>query len=91
TVCERLTAHQPLAARKGARERLWKIRAKRVVLATGAHERPIVFGNNDMPGIMLASAISTYIHRFGVVPGHKAVIFTNNDSAYQSAIDLKDS
>ncbi len=89
TVCERLTAHQPLPSRKGVRERLWKVRAKRVVLATGAHERPIVFGNNDIPGILMASAISTYIHRYGVVPGRKAVIFTNNDSAYQSAIDLK--
>jgi len=89
TVCQRLTDHHPLKSRSGVRERLWKVRAKRVVLATGAHERPIVFGNNDLPGVMLASAISTYIHRYSVLPGHRAVIFTNNDDGYQAAIDLK--
>lgn len=88
TVCERLTDHLPLQRRKGVRERLWKIRAAQVILATGAHERPIAFGNNDLPGILLASAISTYICRFGVLPGRRAVVFTNNDSAYQTALDL---
>jgi sarcosine oxidase subunit alpha len=91
TVCERLTGHLPLGQRQGVRERMWKVRARQVVLATGAHERPLVFGNNDLPGIMLASAISTYIHQFGVVPGRKAVICTNNDSAYRTAYDLKQS
>lgn len=89
TVCERLTDHLPIHHRKGVRERLWKVRAKQVVLATGAHERPLTFGNNDLPGIMLASAVSAYIHRFGVAPGRTAVICTNNDSAYRTAIDLK--
>jgi sarcosine oxidase, subunit alpha len=90
TICERLTDHLPLAQRSGARERLWRVRAKQVVLATGAIERPLVFSNNDRPGIMLASAVSTYANRYGVVPGSKVVIFTNNDSAYQSAFDLAD-
>ena len=67
-----------------------KIRAGRVILATGAHERPLVFGNNDLPGVMLASAVSAYIHRYGVLPGRDAVLFTNNDRAYQAAIDLAD-
>lgn len=86
---ERLTDHLPTGQKQGARERLWRVRAKRVVLATGAHERPLVFGNNDRPGVMLADAVSCYINRYGVVPGKKAVIFTNNDTAYQSALDLK--
>ncbi len=70
------------------RQRLWRVRAKQVVLAQGAFERPLVFCNNDRPGVMLASAVSTYINRYAVCPGSRAVIFTNNDSAYQAAIDL---
>jgi len=89
TVVQRLTDHLPVSMRKGTRELIWKIRAKRVILATGAHERPLVFGNNDLPGIMLASAVSTYIQRYGVLPGREAVVFTNNDDGYQSALDLK--
>ncbi|MEQ5843268.1 sarcosine oxidase subunit alpha family protein [Paraburkholderia acidicola] len=89
TVTQRLTDHLPVSMRKGSRELLWKIRAKRVILATGAHERPIVFGNNDLPGVMLASAVSTYVHRYGVLPGRTAVVFTNNDDGYQCALDLK--
>ena len=58
--------------------RLWHIRAKRIVLATGATERPIVFADNDRPGIMLAGAAATYVERYGVRPGERAVIFTNN-------------
>jgi sarcosine oxidase subunit alpha len=71
------------------RHRLWRVRAKRVILATGAIERPLVFSNNDRPGIMTASAVSTYINRFGVAPGRRAVAFTNNDSAYQTVLDLR--
>ena len=89
TVVQRLTDHLPVSMRKGTRELVWKVRAKRVILATGAHERPLVFGNNDLPGIMLASAVSTYIQRYGVLPGREAVVFTNNDDGYQSALDLK--
>lgn len=88
TVTQRLTDHLPLSVRKGTRELLWKIRAKRVILATGAHERPLVFGNNDLPAVMLCSAVSTYLHRYGVLPGRNAVVFTNNDSGYQTALDL---
>ncbi|KIG08065.1 sarcosine oxidase subunit alpha family protein [Caballeronia concitans] len=89
TVTQRLTEHLPVSMRKGTRELMWKVRAKRVILATGAHERPIVFGNNDLPGVMLASAVSTYLHRYAVLPGRNAVVFTNNDDAYQCALDLK--
>lgn len=89
TVVQRLTDHLPVSMRKGTRELVWKIRAKRVILATGAHERPLVFGHNDLPGIMLASAVSTYVHRYGVLPGREAVVFTNNDDGYQCALDLK--
>ncbi|MFQ5938152.1 MAG: FAD-dependent oxidoreductase, partial [Acidiferrobacterales bacterium] len=71
-----------------ARQRMWKVRAKHVVLATGAHERPLIFHNSDRPGIMLASAAQTYVNRYAVKPGRRAVIFTNNDSAYQAAFDL---
>jgi len=72
------------------RERLWKVRAKQVVLATGAQERPLVFRNNDRPGIMLASAVQAYVNRYAVRAGDSAVVFTNNDSAYATALDLSD-
>ncbi len=72
------------------RERLWRVRAGQVILAQGSFERPLVFCNNDRPGVMLASAVSTWINRYAVLPGRRAVIFTNNDSAYRSAIDLAD-
>ena len=87
-VAERLTEH--LAAPSGAqpRERLWKVRAKRVVLATGAIERPLVFPDNDRPGVMLASAARTYLNRYGARPGNRAVIFTADDTGYAAALDL---
>jgi sarcosine oxidase, subunit alpha len=72
------------------RQRLWKIRATHVVLATGAIERPLVFANNDRPGIMLASAVRTYARRYAVCPGSRAVVFTNNDSAYDAAFALRE-
>ena len=71
-----------------ARQRLWKVRAKRLVLAAGALERPLVFADNDRPGIMLAGAARAYLNRYGVKPGDQAVVFTNNDDAYRTAIDL---
>lgn len=89
TVNQRLTDHLPLNQRQGGREKLWQIRAHHVVLATGAMERPLVHPNNDRPGIMLASAVSSYVNRYALKPGEKATIFTNNDSAYQTALDLK--
>ncbi|RLA13556.1 MAG: sarcosine oxidase subunit alpha [Gammaproteobacteria bacterium] len=88
TINQRLTDHLPVKQRKGGREKLWQVRAHRVVLATGAMERPVTFANNDRPGIMLASAVSSYINRYAVKPGKKAVVFTNNDGAYQTALDL---
>lgn len=71
-----------------SRQRVWRIRAKRTVLATGAHERPIVFTDNDRPGIMLAGAARTFLHRYGVLAGRDVVVFTTNDSAYAAAADL---
>jgi sarcosine oxidase subunit alpha len=70
---------------KAPRQRLWIVRARRVVLATGALERPLVFPGNDRPGVMLASAALRYLARFGVLAGERAVVFTNNDSAYATA------
>ncbi|TWF95322.1 2Fe-2S iron-sulfur cluster-binding protein [Saccharopolyspora dendranthemae] len=72
------------------RQRTWHIRAREVVLATGAHERPLVFPGNDRPGTMLAGSARTYLHRYGVLPGKRAVVLTTNDSAYAAAIDLHD-
>ena len=71
------------------RQRLWKVRAKQVILATGMIERPLVFANNDRPGIMLSSAIRTYINEFGVTPGQNPIVFTNNDDAYRTAITMR--
>jgi len=70
------------------RQRLWKIRARQVVLATGAIERQMVFANNDRPGIMLAGAAQTYVNRYGAKPGNRAALFVNNDGAYRAALDL---
>src|SRR5262249_21716996 len=72
----------------GRGERLWHIRAKRVIVATGAVERPLVFRNNDRPGIMLAASAAFYARHFGVAPGRRAVVFANNDTAYDAAITL---
>ncbi|MFZ1726066.1 MAG: sarcosine oxidase subunit alpha family protein [Albidovulum sp.] len=69
-------------------ERNWRVRAKRVVIATGAIERTLVFSNNDRPGVMLASAIQAYVNRFAVLAGKSAVLFTNNDSVYAVAADI---
>jgi len=79
----------PAAAPAGvSRQRVWHVRARHVVLATGAHERPIVFADNDRPGVMLAGAARTYVNRYGVRPGTRAVVFTTNDSAYPAALEL---
>lgn len=77
-----------VAENRGDRKRLWHVRAQRVVLATGAHERPMVFADNDRPGIMLASAVRSYLKRFAVLPGRAAVVVTTSDSAYLTALDL---
>ena len=69
-------------------ERLHHVRAGRVVLATGAHERPIGFARNDLPGVMLASAALLYVDRFGVLPGERAVVFSTNHAGHEAAIAL---
>jgi sarcosine oxidase, subunit alpha len=74
-----------------SRQRLWHIRAGRIVLATGALERPILFEDNDRPGVMLAGAAAAYPARYGVLPGRRAVVFGCHDGALQAALDLYDS
>lgn len=71
------------------RQRLWKIVAKHAVLASGAIERPVVFGGNDRPGVMMASAVSTYVNRFAATPGRRAVVFTGGDSGWSTFEDLQ--
>ena len=71
------------------RQRLWYIRAKHVVISTGSIERPLIFANNDRPGIMLAASAREYLKVYGVLPGKNPIIFTNNDSAYETAIEFK--
>ncbi len=86
---ENLTDHLNKNEKKGKiRQRLLKIRAKKVIIATGALERPLIFNNNDRPGIMLSSAVKKYADYYGVISGKNTVFFTNNDSAYESAISL---
>ncbi len=86
---ENLTDHLDKKDKKNKiRQRLLKIRAKKVILATGALERPLIFNNNDRPGIMLSSAIKKYSNFYGVACGTKNIFFTNNDSAYESALSL---
>jgi sarcosine oxidase subunit alpha len=90
-IVQQLTDHLPPKSRgSGPRQRFWRVRAKQVVIAAGAIERPLVFCNNDRPGVMLASAVSTYLNRYAVAPGAHALVFTNNDSAYRTALDLND-
>ncbi|MFT7594622.1 MAG: sarcosine oxidase subunit alpha [Paracoccaceae bacterium] len=84
---ERLGDHKPGAA--GPRHRLWRIRAKQVLTATGAIERTLSFAGNDVPGVMLASAMRDYVTDYGVTPGQRIIIATNNDDAYRTAINLK--
>ena len=85
---ERRDHLNPHAAKGQPRQVLISLRCKAIIHATGAIERPLVFSNNDRPGVMLASALRTYLNRFGVAPAKRAVITTNNDTAYDAAIDL---
>jgi sarcosine oxidase subunit alpha len=86
---QRLTDHLDAPLEHMPRERLWQVRARSVIIAAGATERPLVFPGNDTPGIMLAGAAHTYLHRYGVRVGAKAVVVTSNDDAYQTALDLQ--
>ena len=87
---EQCQDHLPPSSRTAGvpRQRLHRIRASRVVLATGAIERPLVFGNNDIPGIFTASALTTYLNRYGVACGQRILLLTSNDHVYQGACDL---
>ncbi|MFK8250370.1 sarcosine oxidase subunit alpha [Ancylobacter terrae] len=87
-LAERVTDHIGMPDPNLPRERLWQVRAKEVVLATGALERPLVFPDNDRPGVMLADSARTYLTRYAVQPGKRAVIFTAGDTGYRAALDL---
>jgi len=82
-LCERVAA-----GAAAPRERLWHVRARQVVFATGSHERAIAYANNDLPGTLLAGGARAYVERYAVKPGRRAVVFTNNDSAYDAALAL---
>jgi glycine cleavage system aminomethyltransferase T/NADPH-dependent 2,4-dienoyl-CoA reductase/sulfur reductase-like enzyme len=84
TLTERFVEPGAVAAH-GVVQRVWHVRAGKVILATGSLERPIPFAHNDRPGVMLSQAVRTYIRRYGVVPGKRVVIATNNDDAYRTA------
>ena len=86
---ENLTDHIEISKRENkVRQRLLKIRAKKVITATGSIERPLIFNNNDRPGILLSSAIKKYADFYGVKSGEEIVLFTNNDTAYETALSL---
>ncbi len=86
---EHRTDHPDHGLAEGAtRERIWRIRAGRVLLATGAHERTIAFAGNDVPGVLLAESARVYLHRYGVLVGSDVVVFTEHDDAYRTAVDL---
>ena len=83
---ERLRDHAPEL--DGPRHRLWKVRAQQIITATGAIERPLSFAGNDIPGVMLASAVRDYAVNYGVSAGDRTVVVTNNDDAYRTAIAM---
>jgi sarcosine oxidase, subunit alpha len=86
---QRLTDHLPDPPAHLPRERQWKVRAREVVLATGAIERPLVFAGNDRPGIMLAGAARTFLHRYGAIGGSRVVLLTATDEGYEAALALQ--
>ena len=86
---EKVSDHLPKTKKYCPKQRLWYVRAKEVLISSGSIERPIVFGNNDTPGVVLASAAKEYLKVYGVLVGKKPLIFTNNDSAYETAIEFK--
>jgi len=90
TAAERVTDHVGAVVPNTPRQRLWKIRAKRVVLATGALERPLVFRDNDRPGVMLSTAARGYAVRYGVAAGRKPLIVTGHDDGYRTALAYAD-
>jgi len=86
---ERISDHLPKTQKYLPKQRLWYIRANEVLISSGSIERPLVFGNNDTPGVMLSSAAKEYMRVYGVLVGKKPLIFTNNDSGYETAIEFK--
>jgi methylglutamate dehydrogenase subunit C len=84
---ERVADHLPVPPPYLPRQRLWRIAASRAVLAAGAVERPVGFGANDLPGIMLAGAVRGYVNRFGALPGRRMALFTNNDDGWKTVAD----
>lgn len=87
SLLERQTDH--LANSEGKpRQVLWRVYSKRAILCAGSTERSIVFANNDRPGVMLAGAVRTYVNRWGVAPGKRVAVFTNNDDGWRTAYDL---
>ena len=72
----------------GPRHRLWRVRARQVIGATGAIERPLAFAGNDLPGVMLASAMRDFLADQAVAPGRRVVVVANNDDAYRTALAL---
>ena len=86
---ERISDHLPKTQKYLPKQRLWYIRAKEVLISSGSIERPLVFGNNDTPGVMLSSAAKEYMRVYGVLVGKKPLVFTNNDSGYETAIEFK--
>ena len=88
-VLERVNDHVAMPAPFEPRQRYWRIHAKRAVLAAGAEERPLVFGGNDLPGVMLASAMRHYANRYAAAAGKSITVFTNNDSGLRTARDFK--
>lgn len=87
---ERIADHLPVPAPFQPRQRLWKIVAKRAVLAAGSLDRPIVFGGNDRPGVMLAQAVETFVGRWAVAPAKTMAVFANNDAAWTTAFAAHD-
>ena len=86
---ERVSDHLPKSEKYTPKQRLWYIRAKEVIISSGSIERPLVFGNNDTPGVMLSSAAKEYMKVYGVLVGKNPIVFTNNDSGYETAIEFK--
>ncbi len=85
---ERRDHRRPDPTKGEARQIVTTLRAKAIVFATGSLERPLVFANNDRPGVMLAAAVRTYLNRYAIAPGKRAIVVTDNDSAYRTAFDL---
>ncbi|MFL5228997.1 MAG: 2Fe-2S iron-sulfur cluster-binding protein, partial [Microvirga sp.] len=85
---ERVSDHLAAPLEHQPRQRAWRIVAKRTVVAAGAIERPMVFAGNDRPGVMLAGAVRTYLNRFAVAPGRRAVVCTSGDDAWRTVADL---